>query len=107
MANEKRAVREAGRTCREWLVHRTAFWTSLFGFGERLVCSFVVVLSLVEKLVRRRRPSVFASEDKCEGEDVPTGRERHQRTTPGKFPFSFFLDLFGVCVCVVRPCPTK
>ena len=77
----------------------TAFRTGLFGFGDRLVCSFVVVLSLVEKLVRRRRLSGFASEGTCEGEDVPTGHERHQRTTPGKFPFSFFLCfIWGVCV---------
>ena len=70
----------------------TAFRTSLFGFGKRgwLVRSDVVEWSLVEKLGRRRRPSVFASEDMCEGEDVPTGHERRQRTAREVLLFFYF-----------------
>ena len=56
----------------------------------------------MEKLGRRRRPSVFASEDMCEGEDVPTGHERRQRTAREVLLFLLFLFhwvFVRVCVC--------
>ena len=53
----------------------------------------------MEKLDRRRRlPGFFASEDTYEGEDVPTGHGRRQRTNKGS-SFSFSFRVF-VRVCV-------
>ena len=71
--------------------------------GSEREAAWFVVLSLVEKLVRRRRPSGFASEDTCEGEDVPTGTNdtsgRRQGSSLFFFLFSFWVF---VCVCVCR-----
>ena len=65
--------------------HYNVVRTGLFGFEERG--------SLVEKLDRRRRlPGFLASEDTYEGEDVPTGYERRQRTA--REVFLLFLSGF-------------
>ena len=74
---------------RSFKSHYNVVRTGLFGFEERG--------SLVEKLDRRRRrrrrlPGFRASEDTYEGEDVPTGFERRQRTA--REVFLLFLSGF-------------
>jgi len=73
-------------------------------FRERLV--FVDGVRLVRRRVEpggeagsSSSSSACASEDTCEGEDVPTGHERRQRTAR-EVPCSFISFSLGFCACV-------
>ena len=76
-------------------------------FRERLV--FVDGVRLVRRRVEpggeagsSSSSSACASEDTCEGEDVPTGHERRQRTArevPCSFISFFYWVFVRVCVC--------